>query len=270
VHSFEYGAAVELRHWQWSRNWSHFVPFCLDGETFYIAYKYVEGRLYLVNAKTAHTYIDFVTIKVQPGYTHIVHLATKEGNFAILYNSTSSELHISKIDVGKTKSAFLPHHTTTLPPGNFTHLIGCEEKLIAYSAATGDVSIFHIGKSAKKVALVGTHPIEKNLAVLSPLTSSQPKRAKFFAYSALTGDAWVCSLSEDAQGSHFTIYKGLDVGLTCVVPLKIGTFEYVAAYQHTTGLLKFLKFGPNSTLVPFSTHTIPSSLTSLIFLERQP
>jgi len=269
VHSFEFGANVELRHWQWSKDWSHFVPFCHDGETFYISYKSSDGRVHLVNAKTAHTYMDLVVCVAKPGFTHVVHVETKEGRFATFYNSNSCELVVLKIDIGKSKSSLAQHHATQLPPGsNFSHLVECGGKLVGYSATTGDVAIFHIGGSAKKFSFVAKHQIEKGLSAVTSLKASSPKKGSLFTYSAASGVVQMYSVNEDATISLAFTYSGWELLLTCVVALKIGKFEYVATYRQETGLLRFFKF-ENNSFSPFSTHTIPTSLTSLTVLGRQ-
>lgn len=77
INSFEYGTQVEQMHQlQWTMGWTHFVPFQYNGEGYCInlfkiflhvlmprdiAYKQHNGRLHLVNAKTAYSYVDAYT-----------------------------------------------------------------------------------------------------------------------------------------------------------------------------------------------------------------
>lgn len=118
VNSFEYGACVELRQWQWSKNWSHFIPFVWEDEAYYIrnntnsqilsftqflhiAYKFADGKVHLVNAKTAHTYIDMFTGIIKAGFTHVVYMPKGENQFVMFFNSSTKDLSVMKIEIGK-------------------------------------------------------------------------------------------------------------------------------------------------------------------------
>jgi hypothetical protein len=267
-HLYEFGTGLELRNCRWSNNWSHFVPFVLNGETYYIAYKQNKGTLHIVNAKSAHTIIDIIMTSTTPGFTHVVYVYRTGEPLVVFYNSNSNDLLILQIDL--QQSTFSPCATTTLSPGGHSHLFECGGQLLAYSSATGDLVTFQI-EASKRVIPAAYLPLGKGISILSSLSAGfAPENStpgRFFAYTATTGKANVFAFSDSGFAS--AMETTLDTGLTLVLPARFGDSDYIFTYRGQSGDFEVLRSIRSSSFSLCAKHTLPLFLTSLIFLDRR-
>lgn len=235
-----------------------------EGETYYIAYKSSDGRLHIVNAKTAHTYMDLCVVSAKPKFTHVVYVALNGGHFAAFLNAATNEFEVLKIDIGELKSTVSRVHIVKFESSfTFSHLLSFNHTLMGYSTATGDVALYQIGKSWEIKPPVYVS-VTKDLTSLYPVRSQSDQ---FFGYSPVSGKIFVYNVTN----ANVTIQRmicGCALALDFVIPLKIGTLDYLVSYQNSTQTLKFMK-SANFTYTPYATHTLPFPLTSLTFMERR-
>lgn len=223
-----------------NRRWTHFMPFTLDGDQRYIAYKSSTGEAHYDRIGTGGpTKLSGKTWG--KGWTHLMPFTLGSKPYFVAYNSLNGATNVDRINAAGNGSATLPSAPwtkgwTQLEPFTF----GGVQHLIAYRGSTGEVKINTITGSGDSVSFATVWQGNWGTGFTHIKPVAHNGGVHVIRYKQSTG---AVSFDKVAAGAKGLVHLGDSSWTrtwTTFSPFTLGSTGHVLIYK-SAGLAKMLK-----------------------------
>jgi hypothetical protein len=224
----------------WSTGWTTFTPLDLgDGRTYYLAYKLTTGQVAIDEVRSNGAGVDtrfggtWAT-----GWTNVVAWRAPSSSdnrtLYLAYKQASGGVAIDAVKAGAAgidpiwQGQWSTGWTTLMP-----YLVGGERRLLAYKAATGEVSMDKVNPyGAGGTQTFWTSTWSTGWSIFVPFElGGQPH---YLAYKGSTGEVAIDRLLD--SGGVTSVWTGTwSAGWTSMVPFNVGGVWHLLSYKSGAG-----------------------------------
>ncbi|MBM4430418.1 MAG: hypothetical protein FJ026_08755, partial [Chloroflexi bacterium] len=230
------GVAAQEAVWdaKWNEGWTHFVPFVLQSQPHYLAYKAQDGHVDIDRIKADGRGVDSVWTGTFPSsYTTFAPFVLRGRPHFLAYRLGSGQIHINRIkDDGK---GYITCWSGTFPPG-LTSLVVFqfhgEAHYLMSNATTGGLAIGRIKRDGTGVEPFWNGPVTTGLTAFLPFVLDGWPH--FLAYLP-SGSIFLLRLKADGHGLDVAGYAQCEAGCTQFMGLAVKGRPHFLAYNTTSG-----------------------------------
>ncbi|HKP17724.1 MAG TPA: M23 family metallopeptidase [Gaiellaceae bacterium] len=235
----------------WSKGWTHFMPYKVDGVPHYLAYKSATGEVDLDRLVATPFGASVTTVGetlFSKSWTHFMPFTLDGQPYFVVYNSLSGTAKTLRINPDGASMKIL--YTADWGKG-WTHLVPFVQNgvqyFIAYASGTGSTLIDRITGSGDYVAfdVMSSAPRAAGVSQLVPVYHAGA--VHLIAYSAVTGAVSFERMNANGQGTQVLGSSRWTRGWTALTPFSIGIVGYVFGYKVATGEAASLRLKADGT-----------------------
>jgi hypothetical protein len=240
-------AAVDTYNDTWSKGWTSFAPFQLDGQQYFLCYKSESGR-YSIDRVAADGTSETSTFgqgSWPAGYTTVMPFVWSDAPHMLVYNAGTGDVAFHKIAGASQATEQIWSGSWSKEWTSFTPLpLSGGAYYLAYKSGSGRVTIDRInddGQDASSVYNNGGNNWDTGYNAFAAFTSNggQPH---VLLYNSETGVAEIDRVAADGSDMTSVTRQQWSTGWSAFVPFEKDGDSYYFGYKSTSGEVAIEKF----------------------------
>jgi len=240
----------------WTKGWTHFTPFKLNGDAYYIAYKSSTGEVDFDRVNTGGLGVTTVGEGTwSKGWTHFMPFTLGGQPYYVAYNSLYGGANVDRINAAGNGASTLWSGSwgkgwTQLVP----YVQGGVQYFIAYQGGTGAVEIDKITGSGNSVSIteVWSGTWQTGWSNIVPL--SHNGNVHLLKYKSTTGLAQYEIVNGGGLGTTVLGSASWTKSWTAFSPFSISSQGHVLIYKVETGDAKIMRLDPSNDAMTMLTY----------------
>ena len=245
----------------WSKGWTHFTPFRINGNPYYFAYKSSTGKVAFDRINAGGFGVTEIGAGTwSKGWTHFMPFTLGGQPYYVAYNSLKGGANLDRINATGNGASTL---WSAWWGKGWTHLAPFVQAgvqyFLAYHGGTGAVEIDKITGSGNSVAIteVWSSTWGKGWSHIVPIAHNGT--VYLLKYRSTTGGVVLEVVNNGGAGTAFRGSETWTRSWTAFTPYSIQGEGHVMIYKIGTGSLRLIKLNPGGT----GTTIVSSSAWSL-------
>lgn len=246
------GAAMEtVWEGQWTRRWTHFIPFYQKGNDHphTIVYKSSTGKVSFLRMKLNGAGVTNLSSGTwYKGWTNFAPFTLSGDPYFLAYDSVHGHAVIDKIHPtgdGSTKvydKNWIKGRTQIVP-----FKIGRSQYMLLYKGGDGDVKIIKLSKNGNSVKDESVWSGKWTSGYTNIVPIYHEGRQYLFAYKAASGKSKLIKINSGAQGVTTSANMNWTRGWTAFSPYYHNGAGHMLIYKTGSGQAKTVRLKPNGT-----------------------